>query len=154
MSTGTRSSLADRYFDAVIERQATLFDAVRNGNERYHRFTRSLIEGVRQNSHDWVEVRRRWISKPMDLVGLYESVSEAAGNTQSRGLALAREWLDDALESQREGQEVLRQGLGDVREAVQRVQESAPQFLRRNASRNASRADNGQKEPVAEQQAE
>jgi len=150
MSSGTRSSLVDRYFDSVVERQATLFDAVRNGNERYHRFARSLIEGVRHNSNDWVEVRRRWVSKPMDLVGLYESVSEATGNSQSRSLALAREWLDDALESQREGQEVLRQGLGDVREAVQRVQENAPQFLRRNASG----ADNGQKEPVAEQQAE
>ena len=150
MSTETRSSLADRYFDAVVERQATLFDTVRNGNERYHRFLRSFLEGVRQNSQDWVEVRRRWVSKPMDLVGLYESVSEAAGNSQSRNVALAREWLDDALESQREGQEVLRQGLGDVREAVQRVQESAPQFLRRNASR----ADNGQKESVTEQQAE
>ena len=77
-------------------------------------------------------------------------MSEATGNSQSRSLALAREWLDDALESQREGQEVLRQGLGDVREAVQRVQENAPQFLRRNASQ----ADNGQKETVAEQQAE
>ena len=150
MSTGTRSSLVDRYFDAVVERQATLFDAIRNGDERYHRFARSLIEGVRQNSHDWIEVRRRWASNPMDLVGLYETASEAVGNSQSRSLALARELLDDALESQREGQEVLRQGLGDVRQVVQRVQESAPQFLRRDASR----ADNGQKEPVTEQQAE
>lgn len=145
MSTTTRGSLIDRYFDAVVERQATLFDAVRNGNERYHRFARSLLEGARQNNHDWIEVQRRFITNPTDLVGAYEAVSEALGNAQSRSLALAREWLDDVVETQRESREVVRQGLGDVREAVQRVQDNAPQFLRRAAQRA-----NGQKEPVAE----
>ena len=150
MSTGTRSSLTDRYFDGVIERQATLFDTIRNGNERYNRFARSLVEGVRQNSQDWTEVGRRWALNPTDLVGFYESTSEALGNSQQRTLALAREWLDDVVESQREGREVFRRGIGDVREVVQRVQENAPQFLRRNSSRSG----NGQKESVAEQQAE
>ena len=94
MSTGTRSSLADRYFDGAVERQATFFDTIRNGNERYNRFARNLIEGVRQNSQDWTEAGRRWVTNPMDLVGLYESTSEALGNSQQRTLALAREWLD------------------------------------------------------------
>ena len=150
MSTGTSSSLIDRYFDGAVERQATLFDSVRNGNERSNRFARSLIEGVRQNSQDWTEAGRRWVTNPMDLVGLYESTSEVLGNSQQRALALAREWLDDVVESQREGREAFRQGIGDVREVVQRVQESAPQFLRRNSSQGG----NGQKEPVAEAQAE
>lgn len=146
MSTTTRSSLIDRYFDAVLERQATLFDAIRNGSERYQRFNRSLLEGARHNTQEWLEVQRRWLTNPMDLVGAYEAASEALGNSQSRTLALAREWLDDAVETQREGREVVRQGLGDVREAVQRVQDNAPQFLRRAADRS-----NGQKEPVAKQ---
>jgi hypothetical protein len=146
MSTTTRTSLIDRYYDALIERHATLFDAVRNGAERYQRFNRSLIEGARHNGQEWLEVQRRWLTNPMDLIGTYEAVSEALGNSQSRTLALAREWLDDAVETQREGREVVRQGLGDVREAVQRVQDNAPQFLRRAAERT-----NGQKEPVAEE---
>lgn len=147
MSTATRSSLIDRYFDSVIERQATLFDAIRNSNERYHRFARSVIEGARQNSQEWLEVQRRIVTNPTDLVGAYEATTEALGNSQSRALALAREWLDDAVESQREGREVIRRGWGDVREAVQRVQDNAPQFLRRSG--NSQRA-NGQKEPAAE----
>jgi len=146
MSTTTRSSLVNRYFDAIIERHATLFDAIRNSAERYQRFNRSLIEGARHNGQEWLEVQRRWLTNPMDLVGTYEAVSEAIGNSQSRTLALAREWLDDAVETQREGREVVRQGLGDVREAVQRVQDNAPQFLRRAAERT-----NGQKEAVAEE---
>lgn len=146
MSTTTRGSLINRYFDAIIERHATLFDAIRNSAERYQRFNRSLIEGARHNGQEWLEVQRRWLANPMDLVATYEAVSEAIGNSQSRTLALAREWLDDAVETQREGREVVRQGLGDVREAVQRVQDNAPQFLRRAAERT-----NGQKEAVAEE---
>ena len=114
--------------------------------DRYQRFNRSLIEGARHSGQEWLEVQRRWLTNPMDLIGTYEAASEALGNGQSRTLALAREWLDDAVETQREGREVVRQGLGDVREAVQRVQDNAPQFLRRAAERT-----NGQKEPVAEE---
>jgi hypothetical protein len=132
MSNQPRTTAADRIFDALTERQAAIFDVVRSINDRNHRFTRSLIEGARQGTRDWAEVGRRWLTNPTDLVSIYEAVSEALGNGQARALALTREWLEDIVESQRESREVLRQGIGDWREAVQRVQENAPSFLRRN----------------------
>jgi len=140
MSTTTRKATADRVFDAFIERQAGLYDAVRSNNERSHRFTRSLIEGARAGSRDWTEVGRRWIGSPTDVVGVYEAMTEAVGNGQQRTLALARELIEDVVESQRETRDVLRAGFGDVRQAIEQVQENAPQFLRRN---NLSRAGNG-----------
>lgn len=147
MTTATRERTVDRFFDGLIERQATIFDAIRSNNDRYHRFTRSLIEGARQGGLDWTEVARRWASRPTDIVGVYEAVADAIGNGQARLLALAREWLDDVVESQRESREVVRQSLGDVREAVERVQERAPRFMRRGGDRQ--RSENGQEEPVA-----
>ncbi len=147
MATETRERAADRFFDAVVDRQTTLFDTIRSNNDRYHRFTRSLLEGARQGSRDWTDVSRRWITNPTDLVGVYEAISEAIGDAQARVLALAREWLDDVVESQRESREVLRQGLGDVRVAVERAQERAPNFLRRG---NRVRSENGQEEVAAE----
>ena len=141
MSTTTRKAAVDRFLDAVIERQATVFDAIRSSNDRYHRFNRSLIEGARQGSRDWAEVGRRWLLNPTDIVGLYESASEAVGNSQARTLALTREWFEDVVESQRETREVVRQGFGDMRQAVERAQASAPSFLRR-----AVRRANGQRE--------
>lgn len=131
MSTQTRTSAVDRFFDAILERQTSLYDAVRSATERNHRFTRSIIEGARQSNRDWTEVGRRWINKPTDIVGVYESVTEAVGNQQSRALALGREWIDDVVEGQRESREVVRQGIGDWREALERVQANAPTFLRR-----------------------
>lgn len=143
MSTSTRTSTVDRFFDAVVERQASVFDAVRSSNERTHRFSRSLLEGARQSNRDWAEVGRRWLINPTDLVGVYEAMSEAVGNQQSRALALAREWIEDVVESQRDSREVLRQGIGDWREAIERVQANAPTFLRRTGwSRQ-----NGDKQP-------
>lgn len=132
MSTQTRTSAVDRFFDAVLERQATVYDAVRSATERNHRFTRSILEGARQSNRDWTEVGRRWLSKPTDLIGVYEAASEAVGNQQSRALALSREWLEDIVEGQRESREVMRQGIGDWREAIERVQANAPNFLRRS----------------------
>lgn len=146
--TTTRESAADRFFNTLLERHQIIFDSIRSGNDRYHRFLRSLIEGARQGSRDWTEVGRCWAKRPTDIMGLYESLSEAIGNSQARTLALAREWLDDLAESQRESREVLRRGFGDVREAVERVQANVPSFLR--ARRPWARRNEREPEPAAE----
>lgn len=130
MAKTTRSEASAQFFDSFLERQTSLFDSVRSAADRYHRFNRSLIEGARQSNRDWTEVTRRWITNPTDVVAVYEAVSDAIGNSQARTLALAREWVEDRVEGQRESREVLRQGFGDVREAVERIQAEAPEFLR------------------------
>jgi hypothetical protein len=124
----------DRLFMAMIERHESTFDAITAGNERLHRFARSMLEASRQGARDWTKVARGWAQSPTDLVGLYESVSEATANDQARGLALWQEALEDLVESQQEGREVMRGGLGRVREAVESVQESVPSFLRERVS--------------------
>ena len=135
MTTRTRESATDRIFDGILQRQATIFDVVRSSNERINRFNHSVIEGARQGSRDWAEVGRLWANKPTDIVGVYEAAAEAIGNSQTRSLALAREWVEDATQSQRETADAMRQGLGDAREVLQRVQERAPQLLRRAGAR-------------------
>jgi hypothetical protein len=139
------SDSIDRLFMAIIERQETAFDVIRTGNERYHRFVRSVLEASRQGARDWTNVARGWAQRPTDIVGLYESVSNATANDQARRLALWQEALEDLAESQREGREVMRGGIGRVREAVERVQENVPSFLRERVS--ALRRDEA--EPVA-----
>jgi hypothetical protein len=129
----TRETTAPgRLTSAILERQTGIFDAIRSGTDRNHRFTRSVIESTRQNNRDWIEVGRRWVSNPTDVTGIYDAVSEAIGNGQARTLALSREWLEDAVETQRESRDLLRRGLGDAREVVERAGERVPQFLRRN----------------------
>jgi hypothetical protein len=144
MPEATRTPVSDRLFDSIIERQSGFFDVLRGSAERYHRFNQSVLSGARQSSTEWTEVSRRWISNPTDVVGVYEAVSDAIGSQQARTIALAREWFEDRVEAQRETRDMLSQGFGDVREAVQRAQEGAPAFLR-----NWTRRRNGRGEPVA-----
>ncbi len=139
MAATTRASTIDRIFDSIVEQQTTLFDAIRTTADRYHRFNHSLLEGGRQSMREWTEVGRTWLARPTDVVGLYESVAEAVGSNQARTLALAREWIEDQVEAQREARETARRSLGEVRDAVQKAQESAPEFLRRTRTRNGAR---------------
>jgi predicted RNA-binding Zn ribbon-like protein len=120
----------DRLFETIIQRQESRFDTIKSINERYYRFVRSVIEATRQGAHDWTNVGRGWAQRPTDVVGLYESASEALGNDQARRIALRQEMLDDLAESQRESREVVRRSFGEVRQAVERVQETVPAFLR------------------------
>ncbi|MEX0799647.1 MAG: hypothetical protein WD379_00350 [Dehalococcoidia bacterium] len=138
-----RSTL-DRLFDTFIERHEAAFDTITSANERSYRFARSVLEGTRQGLHDWNQVARSWAQRPTDVMGLYEAASEAVASGQARNIALWQEFLEDLAESQREGREVMRQNLGDVRQAVERVQENVPSFLRR-----VPRLGGDQAEPVA-----
>ena len=149
MSPATETSTSDRVLNSVLDRQANIFDEIRSGNDRNHRFARSVLEVTRQNTRDLVELNRKFLSNPTDLVGVYEAASDALADSQARALALTREWIEDAAETQREGREVLRQGLGDVREAVERARANAPEILRRTPW---ARPGNGKAkpEPVSE----
>ena len=135
----------DRMFETIIERRKARFDTIKSINERYYRFVRSVVEATRQGAHDWTNVSRRWTERPTDIISLYETASEALANDQARRIALRQEMLDDLAESQRESREVVRRGFGEVREAVERVQETVPAFLRARVP--ALRRD--ETEPVA-----
>jgi len=117
-----------------IDRPESTFETIRAANERYHRFNRSVLEASRQGARDWTNVAQGWAQRPTDIVGLYESISDATANDQSRGLALWQEALEDLADSQREGREVMRGGLGRMREAMEAVQENVPSFLRERVS--------------------
>ena len=146
-ATREATTTADRLSNAILERQASVFDLIRANTDRNHRFTRSLIESYRQGNREWLEVGRRWVKNPTDVTGIYEAVSDAIGNAQQRTIALSREWFEDTVETQRESRVILRQGLGDAREVVERAGASVPQFLRRN---NWGRGNSTRPEVTAE----
>ena len=144
----TRESI-DRLLETIIERQEARFDTIKGINERYYRFVRSVVEATRQGAHDWTNVGRGWAQRPTDVVGLYESASEVLANDQARRIALWQEMLDDVAESQREGREVVRRSFGEVRQAVERVQETVPSFLRARVP--SLRRNEAEPEPVAKE---
>jgi hypothetical protein len=131
-ATRQTTATTDRLSEAILERQAGIFDLIRSATDRNHRFTRSLIESARQGNREWLEVGRRWVTRPTDVTGVYDAIADAVGNAQQRTIALSREWFEDVVETQRENRQLLRQGIGDAREVVERAGARVPQFLRRN----------------------
>ncbi len=87
----TRSSI-DRQIMAIIERQETTFDAIRAGNERYHRFTRSALEASRQGAREWTNVAQGW-AQLGDSRGLDDLLHWAAGGGPNQRLVAARALL-------------------------------------------------------------
>ena len=98
MSPATETRPYDRVIDSFLDRQASVFDAFRSGNDRNHRFARSVLEVTRQNTRDWFEVNRRFLSNPRDLVGVYEAASDAY-----RRLTVARSSADARVDRRRRG---------------------------------------------------
>ena len=47
-ATRQTTATSDRLSQAILERQAGIFDVMRSVTDRNHRFTRSLIESTRQ----------------------------------------------------------------------------------------------------------
>jgi hypothetical protein len=140
MTAETRASVTDRIYETLIEQQATFYDGWRSAFDRYHRYNQSLLEGGRQSAREWADVMRTWATRPTDVVGVYEAVADAVGSGQARGLALAREWIEDRAEGQRDVREAARRSLGDVRQAVKEAQETAPELLRNVRGRRSNGA--------------
>ena len=149
-ATRQTTATTERLSDAILERQAGIFDVIRSATDRNHRFTRSLIESARHGNREWLEVGRRWVTRPTDVTGIYDAIADAVGNAQQRTIALSREWFEDVVETQRENRQLLRQGIGDAREVVERAGARVPQFLRRNrlvASRDGDTASPNRASP-------
>ena len=90
-ATRQTTATSDRLSQAILERQAGIFDVMRSVTDRNHRFTRSLIESARQGNRDLLEVGRRWAKRPTDVTGIYDAIADAVGNSQQRTIALSRE---------------------------------------------------------------
>lgn len=140
MTADSRASVTDRLFDSLVEQQATYFDSWRTAFERYHRYNQNLLEGSRQSAREWADVFRTMALRPTDVVAVYEAVADAVGSGQARALALAREWIEDRAEGQREVREAARRSFVDVQQAVKEAQESAPDLLRNVRTRRTNGA--------------
>ena len=103
---GTES--ADKFFGAISTAHEALLDAIKAGNERGYRVSKSLLDGVQKEQRQLLELSRRVAKSPRDLGGLYGSVVESLTATQGRTLEMTRQWLDEAADSRQEVRDSLR----------------------------------------------
>ncbi len=115
----------DKFFGAISSAHEALLDAVKAGNERGYRVSKSLLDGIQKEQRQVLELSRRVAKSPRDLGGLYGSVVESLTATQGRALELTRQWLDEAADSRHEVRESLRRLVDANRTASQAAVEVA-----------------------------
>ena len=105
-----KSESQEKFFEALSDSYEAIIEAVKAGNERGYRFSKTLIEEAEKGQKEALELGKKWAAAPTDAPGLLGSLVEAMAKAQSRGLVLARDWLGELSESRTE-----------VRDAFQRV---------------------------------
>ena len=109
----------EKLFDALNESYDAIIQAIKAGNERGYRFSKTLIEEVEKGQGEVLELARKWAKAPTDAPGLLGSVVEAMAKAQGRGLVLARDWLAEVSDSRTEARDAMQRVVSANQAAAQ-----------------------------------
>ena len=135
----TRSTAADKYFEALTESYDAIIEAVKAGNERGFRVSNNLLAEAQKGQRESVELGKKLAEDPTDIGGFYRAMMESATQAQGRALELARQMFDELSESRNEGRDVIEK----VVKAQRAAGEAAVEAVRDVASTTAERVRTG-----------
>jgi len=126
MATGTTA--VDRVFSALNEQSSMLLEAIRSANERAFRASKALLEEAEYRRQAALEVGKKIVENPTDLVGISNVVFDKTSEAQGRVIDLGRKSVQEiavvANETRENAGEFARAGreaAGGVAEAVREV---------------------------------
>ncbi len=135
----TRSTAADRYFEALTESYDAIIDALKAGNERGLRISNRVLTEAQSGQREAIELGRKFAEDPTDIGGFYRAVMETTTKAQGRTLELARQLFDELSESRTEARDVIEK----VVKAQRTAGEAAVEAAREAASVTAERVRTG-----------
>jgi hypothetical protein len=137
--TMTRSTAADKYFEALTESYDAVIEALKAGNERGLRISNKMLSEAQSGQREAVELGRKFAEDPTDIGGFYRAVMESTTKAQGRTLELARSLFDELSESRTEARDVIEK----VVKAQRAAGEAAVEAAREAASVTAERVRTG-----------
>ncbi len=135
----------DKFFHAVDEAYDVMLDTIRAGAERGYRVSKGLIDQAEKGQRETLNLAHTIAKSPADLSKASSAVVETLTKTQGHVLQISREWLDEALDSQQEGREVLRRWIDANRQAGEAVVEASRELFGKaqESAREAMRPGGG-----------
>ena len=133
---------ADRYVDALGESSAAVMERVKSGVERANRITSAVISEIERGQQDALEIGRKVLQDPADVVGIWTLGYTKAAAAQDRAFDFGRNLIDEAATSARETRTAIesvaranfdagRPAVESMRDFVTRTSEALrPSFLR------------------------
>ncbi len=135
----------EKFFDALNESYEAIIEAIKAGNERGYRFSKTLIDEAQKGQQEVLELAKKWGDAPTDVAGFYGSLVEAISKAQSHSLELAKEWLGEVSESRTETRDTIQRMVSANQAAGQAAVEAARGLFTRatEAARPAARRAQG-----------
>jgi hypothetical protein len=151
-----QTSSIDKFFDAVDEAYDVILDTIKAGADRGYRVSKGLIDQAEKGQREALDLAHTIVKSPADLSKASGAVVDTLTKTQGRVLEISRQWLDEALDSQQEGREVLRRWIDANRQAGEavvgasrglfgRAQERAREAMRPDRGGNRAKAEGEQR---------
>lgn len=109
----------ERFLNSLNQGYDALLDAVRAGNERTYRVSKTLIDESQKGQRELIELGRRWAEAPTDILGFSTALVESMTRGQGRLLDLTRTWFEELAEIQNETRDVIQRVTSANRAAVE-----------------------------------
>ncbi len=113
------TTTVDQLFGALNESSAAVLEAIRAGNERTYRVSKSYLEEAEKGAQTMLELGKRLADAPTDLAGFSALAIAKAGDAQRSAQKLARETFDEIVAAGREARDTVQKIVGANREAGQ-----------------------------------
>ena len=124
----TATTPVDRVFSALNEQSSLLLGAVRSANERAYRVSKALFEEAEYGRQATLEVGKKIVENPTDLVGISNVAFDKMSEAQGRAIDMARRSVreivavaGEARENAGEFTKAGREAAGGVGEVVRDV---------------------------------
>ncbi len=113
------TTTVDQLFGALNESSAAVLEAIRAGNQRTYRVSKSYLEEAEKGAQTMLELGKRLADAPTDLAGFSALAIAKAGDAQRSAQKLARETFDEIVAAGREARDTMQKIVGANREAGQ-----------------------------------
>ena len=123
-----------KFFEAVNEGSDAVIDAVRTANDRGHRVATALIEEAQEGQREFVELAKKWIASPLDILGFYSHLVESTTKAQGRAMDVGRHWFGEIAEAQKESRQIVQRVVSANRKAGEASVDLARSVLTRSAN--------------------
>jgi predicted translin family RNA/ssDNA-binding protein len=117
MATG--NTTIDRFFRALEEASSALMERTQSANERAYRLAKAVLEDANAGREEALELGRKIVKDPTDVLGIYTIAFEKANLAQSRAFRLSRRSVEELIEAGKETRETAQRVAGASREIGQ-----------------------------------
>lgn len=146
----TAETAVDRVFGAMSEGSSAMLEAVKSANERTFRFSKALLEEADFGRKSTLELSKKFVENPTDLLGISNLAFDKLAEAQARGIALARKSVGEIAVAGGQTREAAVEVAKASREAASGVADVARDAYGRTSDAARAAVEAGFNSPVAE----